>query len=126
MSERLFCKIFVDAPSSENLLRTRVAAVADGRIDGRSVVSPWAVIDVVRNSARDDSRKHEELEGFLFYSHLVEMEPEPGVARADYAANVGRLLEALWMQAFTAVAACDFEDELPHRGGYRWPIRPSA
>jgi hypothetical protein len=35
-------------------------------------------------------------------------------------AQIGRLLEALWAGGWRAVAACEFEDELPRRGGYRW------
>jgi len=36
-----------------------------------------------------------------------------------YVAFVAQLLEGIWNLGCKAVAACDFEDLLPRRGGYR-------
>lgn len=46
------------------------------------------------------------------------MEPEGEVHRNEYVNNVSGLLESLWKEGWKAVAACDFESELPRNGGY--------
>jgi uncharacterized protein (DUF2267 family) len=56
----------------------------------------------------------------------VECEAPEG-APADVVEAVTAVLEALWRDRFKAVAACDFEDELPARGGIgRYPLPAPA
>ena len=74
-------------------------------------------LHVDRSHDRDPIRAREFPDGFLYFSSLIEAGPQELVAR---------LLPALWKRGIPAVASCDYEDELPERGGYKsravpWP-----
>jgi hypothetical protein len=70
-----------------------------------------------RNDEHDEARAREFPDGFLYFCYTIEAGPQPLVAR---------LLRLLWDAGIPAVAACDYEDELPEAGGYKsrgipWP-----
>ncbi|MNH38473.1 hypothetical protein D3C79_995090 [compost metagenome] len=73
---------------------------------------------MLRNDDFNDIRRKEILDGFLFSRYLVEMEPNENVDGEAYIAMISILLEGLWSAGYKAVAACDFEDRLPNKGGY--------
>ncbi len=85
---------------------------------------PAFEIEVVRNSDADPAQTAFP-DGFLRFPYKVEVEfTESNVqlARGVLAA----LLEYAWNRGWAAVAACDFEEELPRAGGYKcadlpWP-----
>lgn len=60
---------------------------------------------------------------FLGWPVLVELESEPADVGRGLIEATARLLHALWDAGLGAVAACDFEDELPWAGGIRRPGR---
>ncbi|MFD5730487.1 hypothetical protein ACFWMT_30845 [Streptomyces sp. NPDC058368] len=63
---------------------------------------------------------------FMEWPTVLECEATSG-APAEVVKAVTSLLEALWREGFKAVAACDFEDELPARGGMdRYPLPDPA
>ena len=62
-------------------------------------------------------------DGFLYYRYFLDIDPVQDVDEADYVASVATLLTQLWQSEYKAVAACDFEDRLPRKGGYN-PDRP--
>ncbi|MBQ0891349.1 hypothetical protein KBZ94_41705 [Streptomyces sp. RM72] len=63
---------------------------------------------------------------FLEWPTVLECEASEGT-RAEVVQAVTAVLEALWHGGFKAVAACDFEDELPARGGIdRYPYPAPA
>jgi hypothetical protein len=121
MNASLFCEIFVDGPASCAVLLELVANRLTGRVDGSSVLADLATIDIRRNGHADESRKADPRDGFIHFSYLLEIDAEPGAIRASYVAMIGTLLEELWQRGDRAVAACDFEDELPRKGGYPRP-----
>jgi len=123
MNAALFCEIFVDGPVSCTALLELVANRLAGRVDGSTVLSNFATIDVRRNGHADESRKADLRDGFIHFPYLLEIDPQPGATRASYVAMIATLLEELWQPGNRAVAACDFEDELPRKGGH--PRAPS-
>jgi hypothetical protein len=63
---------------------------------------------------------------FLQWPTVLECEAHTGTP-AEVVQAVTSVLEALWRGGFKAVAACDFEDELPARGGIdRYPCPAPA
>ena len=58
-------------------------------------------------------------DGFTYYPIMLEVDPLPPADRPVYVAAVSSLLQTLWSAGWRAVAACDFEDELPYSGGFR-------
>jgi hypothetical protein len=66
-------------------------------------------LHVERNDDRDPERAAEFPDGFLYFATLVEAGPQEVTAQ---------LLRLLWDAGIPAVAATDYEDELPEGGGY--------
>jgi hypothetical protein len=60
---------------------------------------------------------------FLQWPTVLECEAPAGTPAEEVVQAVTAVLEALWHGGFKAVAACDFEDELPAHGGIdRYPL----
>jgi hypothetical protein len=64
---------------------------------------------------------------FLEWPTVLECEAADGAPAEEVVQAVMAVLEALWRGGFKAIAACDFEDELPARGGIdRYPYPAPA
>lgn len=117
MNENLFCKIFVLAATDRETVAEHVAKHLGGKRDGNAVVCDWGVVDVLNNDDADCSIIAG-ADGFLHFPYLIETEPETTFQRGTFVNLIGSLLESLWAERYGAVAACDFENELPRNGGY--------
>lgn len=117
MNENLFCKIFVLAATERDTLTRHVVDHLGGQRDGNSVICDWGVVDILKNDDADCARTAGP-DGFLHFPYLMETEPDEDFGRARFVSRIGSLLESLWSSSYGAVAACDFEQELPRKGGY--------
>lgn len=118
LAENLYCKIFIDTDVSDEVVAKKVCSITSGEIDQWTVITDWSEIDIVENDDFDEMKRKEEPDGFLFYRYYIEMEPGANTLRQDYVMNISRLIESLWQEGWKIVAASDFEDELPMKGGY--------
>jgi hypothetical protein len=121
LADLMDCAIYVDAPDREAVL-ARVLDVAGGTRDGATIDAPAHELYVDANDEADPVRRTEFPDGFLHFAQRVEVFAEEPPATA----LVTRLLEAFWAAGWPAVATSDYEDDLPHAGGYRsravpWP-----
>jgi hypothetical protein len=112
MKGELDCAVHVEAPDTAALEELLAALPAPG------------VELYVDENDEADERRSDFPDGFLHFSHVVEVYADGGPAIA----YVTRLLEALWARGWAAVAASDYEQELPRAGGYKardvpWPGR---
>ena len=107
-----YCKIFVRHDEA-SIVSTRLAALLGAQAQRRSLLLPGFVLDVRANPDVD----HAAGADFVRWPVFVEVEaevPEDGEAMTR---TVSRILVDLWDGEIPAVAACDFEDELPWNGG---------
>jgi hypothetical protein len=104
-----FCKMFVRAGARADVFAVLID-VLDGHAVDRSIELPGATVEVLRNS---DASPSEEAD-FLFWPVLVEIESDGTSAVVELATTI---LTQLWDRGLPTVAACDYEDELPWRGG---------
>ncbi len=118
------CSIYVDAADSSTVitwLEERLGAGGKGR---GLVVGPLRV-----SGAGNDyftGRKAHPFE-FLEWLTVLECEAPAGVEPGVVVGAVTEVLETLWGGGWKAVAACDFEDELPAHGGWdRYPLPPPS
>lgn len=121
MMTDLWCKVFVNGPDDFEDLKRVVSSVIPGLLDDDVLNADGMEIIFNANDDADADRAREFPDGFLHFNHMVEFYVE----RPDRDA-VARLLTSLWAQGIPAVASCDFEESLPHGGGYRsrevpWP-----
>ncbi len=113
----LYCKIFVEAECGAAQLAVFLSQMIHGSIEMRTVSSSLLEMDVVANDGLDEAKRAEGADGFLCYPYYLDVEPATGTPREVYVQSVGSLLERLWNSGFKAVAACEFESELPKMGG---------
>jgi hypothetical protein len=118
MSDNMYCKIYVDSHAEKARLLDLIAVIISGSIKMRTVSSPEFEVDLVVNEEFDEARRVQNADQFLFYRYYLDIEPTECVRRERYVESVSNLLEGLWRSGCKAIAACDFENELPRRGGY--------
>ncbi len=124
----LDCKIYVDASISRSQLIETIAKLLDGLAEKNTLRVPDFEIDVLENDEFDEFRRREFPDGFLYFHYIFEIYANTDRQIQDRAALVSKILEHLWSEGFPAVAACDYETELPESGGYKnrsapWPER---
>lgn len=115
----LSCKLFVngDDISQQDLHALLIECLGDQvkSAELNSIDGLLFAIDVKRNEGFDSIRC-KEADGFLFFRYYLDVDAVHGQQPAAHIALVSRILEYLWGLGYGAVAACDFEDELLHRG----------
>lgn len=114
--EDLYCKIYIFASLSRQSLLEVLAEITHGNLSAGTVETSWGLLDVLRNNEADLS-KVSESDGFLSYPYFMDIEGDSSVTMPVFSRAVGDVLEALWAKDIKAVAACDFEEELPRKGG---------
>jgi hypothetical protein len=119
--EDLYCKIYVDTEMSKELFLDFIAKTINGEIELRTVCGSFFEVDVVNNQDAEPLQAISRDDGFLFYPYYLDVEPFENINREDYVASIAMLLKALWDSGAKAVAACDFEDELPYEIGIAHP-----
>ncbi len=117
MSDELYAKIYVGGEREDVI--SRLVAALDGEVvgHGRTVSFDSVEVDVRRSEDRDDRRFSPTFEGFVFAPTYLDVIPKAGVTRERMIQSVCRILECFWSANMIAVAAADFEDELPNNGG---------
>ncbi len=119
MSERtsLSCRLYVDGPTGIEQIRQLIGDYLSNRSSRPTTIHHD--LDVRYNDEFDNKRKQEFPDGFLFCRYYVEVYTDVRHVRdSTTIRDVGELLELLWDKGFAAVASCDYEAELPRRGGF--------
>ncbi len=114
-NDDLWCKIYVDTDISRDELVGVVAQITGGLLDGITVSTGLTDVHISVNDAFDETRRRQRPSGFLYFRYYMDVEAFPDQPRAAQIALVSRLLQHFWAQGWSAVAACDYEDELPKR-----------
>jgi hypothetical protein len=125
----LYCKMFVDTEIEKPQLKEIIRNLMAGTYRFGTIVSTHCEIDVVcrlgtivsthceidveENDDFDAQKRLDPNDGFLYYRYYLDIDPVEGADRQEYVTAVAQLLMRLWQLGFKAVAACDFEDELP-------------
>ncbi|MEU6850417.1 hypothetical protein ABZ901_10895 [Actinacidiphila alni] len=117
--------VYVDAEGSSRVIARLQDLIGDESGERHLTVGPVRVYGA-RNGYVTGRKAHPF--DFLEWPTVLECEALAG-SPADVVAAVADVLEVLWRGGFKAVAACDFEDELPACGGrarYPMPAAPGA
>jgi hypothetical protein len=104
-------------------LAALLAVAVNGTVNGSAFAPVVSVhvgeFEVRANDEFNATRAAEHPDGFLYSRDVIEFFAAPGADLEARAAIVGRALESIWSNGWHAVAACDYEDHLPRRGGYK-------
>jgi len=109
-----YCKVFVKRGETDALM-TMLATLLGGQFQRHSMFLAGFVVDVRRNADAADAA--DSGDDFVRWPVLVELEAESGEGERALAETAAEMLRALWDAGYPAVAACDFEAELPWSGG---------
>lgn len=118
IDESLYCKIFVNASFDRQHLVDKIRSFISGSVQGNRVTNVALQVDVRQNDDYDPAAARQKSDGFLFFHYYLDVDQAPGANRSAFVRGISDLLEAFWACGIEAVAACDFEDELPKKGGY--------
>ena len=121
MSEdvELTCKVFVDSVWSRDEVTVNIARSLNGTVDSNTILTPSGEIDVRRNDDFSERTRFAFPDGFVYFPYVAEFYASPGEGLHGQVASVSTVLTNLWDQDIPAIAACDFADQLPNRGGFR-------
>ena len=122
------CRIYLHSNLTMEELTDSVANLYQGEGTGLGIiVTAWAEIYIFENSDYKRGRTYEFPDGFLYFKYIIFIDPLPvKIDFQDFLIKTINVLYFFWNQNYPAVAACDFEDELPNKGGYKsldvpWP-----
>jgi hypothetical protein len=104
-----FCKIFLRTRPSTAI--GTLTELFERRFQGNTASLLAAEVEVLPNP---DARA---ANSFLGWPTLLEIEANDDTDRASVVAITSEVLKAMWDAGIPAVAACDYEDELPWSGG---------
>jgi len=113
-----YVKVYVDCDKDLSQVIDQIARITSGSVRMRSVSSKQLEIYIVAIGDFNESCRSQPDDGFLYYRFYLDIEPASAIARDQFVVSLGNLLEALWSFGWKAIAACDFEEELPRSGGY--------
>ncbi|WP_157850858.1 hypothetical protein [Streptomyces exfoliatus] len=117
------CSVYVDAADSSTVITWLKERLGSGDGGQELTVGPLLVSGAFNDYST--GRKVHPFE-FLEWPTVLECEADTGAEPSAVVAAVTTLLETLWGGGWKALAACDFEDELPAGGGLeRFPV-PAA
>jgi hypothetical protein len=108
------CTIYVRAQYREDLL-TRVSDAIPGVTkDGTALRLSSMRASWIRNDYEGTAPGDE---NFIGWPSVLDCEPVGDPSLDEIVENVSSILRSLWSMEIRAVAACDYENELPFSGG---------
>lgn len=108
-----FCKIFAET-DEEPAVMGMLVDLLGGQFQRRDLYLQGLVVSVLPNP---DAAETDPGADFVRWPLLVELDAEGAEGEGTIVNVTSRIVTALWGAGTRAVAACDFEAELPWRGG---------
>lgn len=109
----LSCRIYVHSTQTYEDFVAAVAQLGGGRRNYNHIAIRSLDVLVDENDMFDVAKAQTGPKRWLSFRYQLEIEPSQGTLAADYIADVGKLLQALWSAGVDAVAAAEFEADLP-------------
>jgi hypothetical protein len=117
--ENPFCQIYIDTAMKLDELAETISYLTEGRLDYSTITTVNSQILVMENDDYNPILRSEFPGGFVYFRYYLEVDAFPNLQRQEYIAHIAYILEHFWSHGFPAVALCDFEEELPNRGGFK-------
>lgn len=115
----LACVIYTDISRDE--LINNLSQLLPKKDNSSVFYSESNEIEVVSNLDCDPVICQQFPDGFLHFQQRIEVFPDESktVTLENQIPLVSNILQHLWSHQIPAVAACDYEDQLPNNGGYK-------
>jgi hypothetical protein len=122
-----FIQIYVDTCGThDELVQTLMQLLAAVPVQGACHVLQTACSEfhILENDDFDVVLRSAFPGGFVHFRYHIDIIVLPNQPRSPAIAQVAALLEYCWLEGYPAVALCDCEEHLPHRGGYNSQMIP--
>ena len=120
----LDCKIYVNTDMSHSELVQSIAQFLSGTVKLSTIYLPRVEIDVAKNDDYDEVICKKFPDGFLYFRYFVELYAFPEQQMQNQIELVSKILTYFWSENIPAVAASDYENDLPNNGGYKSSLIP--
>lgn len=119
----LYCKVFINSSMSIEELAKKISEFLELNLDNfLSIENGFFSIDILKNEEFDKEKAKEFPDGFLYFPYFLDIDSTESRETKKYIKMVGDLMLYLWNEKCQLVVSSDFEEELPHKGGYNQPI----
>lgn len=118
--DNLYCKVLIDTDDDEKDVSKTIIDIVSGQLNQFIIKSSTAELYLSKNEDFDVIKRLELPDGFLYSRYYLDIEPNEKIKQEDYIYGIAILLEGLWSKNYKAIAACDYEEELPRKGGYNY------
>lgn len=118
----MFCRIYISFNDRDtDSWLNQIAALLNADVSDQHHVEKKGFSLEIRNNKDHDSLKSSVFpDGFLYFSHVIELEAEESIGNADLIADeINTILKEIWNAGIPAVASCPFEILLLESGGYK-------
>lgn len=107
-----YCKIFLSVDEDKTKLFNNILSVIPVTQSGiRSFKNPFLEGALIKNDDFDLEKSSNLEDGFLYYPYYIDLDTESGFNQV-YLDQIIALMRYFKQQSISAVAACDFEEEL--------------
>ena len=111
------CKIYLHSELDKKALESKLLYWLDAKLDTFTIVTNNYEVSLCKNDEFTVLKAKDYPDGFLYFRYFLEIE---SITDDDeFKSAMTKLLSFLWEKNIPAIAACDFEDELPEKGGYK-------
>ncbi|ECJ9747329.1 hypothetical protein FQR52_12370 [Listeria monocytogenes] len=121
--EDLYCKMFINSLMSREELSKEIGDFSE-IIPNKflSVENDYFTIDIQKNKEFDERKAKDFPDGFLYFPYFLDIDSTESTKREEYIKTVANLMLYLWDRKCQLVVSSDFEEDLPHKGGYNQRI----
>ncbi|MBC1743333.1 hypothetical protein HCA06_09655 [Listeria welshimeri] len=121
--EDLYCKMFINSLMSREELSKEIGNFLE-IIPNKflSVENDYFTVDVQKNKEFDEGKAKDFPDGFLYFPYFLDIDSTESTKREEYIKTVANLMLYLWDRKCQLVVSSDFEEDLPHKGGYNQRI----
>lgn len=121
------CIIYATCELDLEIFREEISAYLNLKITSTSFFeSDFFALSIIKNQDFDKVDQCSFPDGFLYFKFIIEVGFRGENLNVSYINFLSKLLNWLWVKGVSAVASCDYENQLLNNGGYKneslpWP-----
>jgi hypothetical protein len=122
--ENFGCDLYIDSEDDLNTLLQNIATIFNTNPIEDGIFVNEGSLFLLKNKNFHKIYKKNLEDGFLFYRYLLKAKPNDLMGKENAIQFIAPILKYLWSKGFPAIAFCDYEENLPYKGGYKNPFVP--
>ena len=119
------CNLYIDADEEISILLQNIANLFDTKSIDNKICVDKGILYLCKNNKFHKINKKNPEDGFLFYQYFIKAKPNALFGEENAVQFISTILNFFWSKGYPAIAFCDYENNLPNRGGYKSPNIPN-